>query len=902
MSIKKIPLYIITCCIAFTLFGFVKADEDPISKAVAGLTKWLDNYPQEKVYLQFDKPYYAVGDDIWFKAYITTGPRHELSALSGALNVELIDGRDSVKQAIKLPVENGIVNGDFALSDTLAEGNYRIRAYTNWMRNAGPDYFFDKTIWIGGAAKNTVVLKTDYSYITANNQTSVNALINFSSLAGAPYTGKEVSYQVQLNGKNALRGKGVTDDKGNLKVTFTGTTAGAFKSGEIIANIKIDPKTTVTKTIPVTAVSNQVDVQFFPEGGYLVEGLPSKIAFKAVGADGLGKAISGKVMDNDGAEIADINTQHLGMGSFMLVPQAGKTYSARVSFADGSQRTIDLQKPRQEGFVLTINDTDPQNINLRIMASSSVPDSGRISLIAQSGGAVCYAAKNKIQNGVVASKIAKSKFPSGIAQFTLFDGAGNPVCERLVFINNPDQLKLEVTTAKPQYAPREKVSLQLSTNDPEDKPMISALSASVIDETRVPVDEDSETSILSQLLLSSDLKGYIEKPNYYFLHHDAKTQADLDVLMLTQGYRRFEWKQILSGETPPVIYQPERTLQISGRVHTHNGKPVARGKVTLFTSMGGPFIIDTLTDEQGRFAFKDLIFKDSVKFVIQARTDKNKKDVEIDLDNVARQIVTANRNAADVEINVSSRILPYLQSSKEYYNQQLRAGVGNHNILLKEVVITEKKKKLENSSNLNGAGNADQVIGHEVFDNMGCPDIATCLQGRLLGVIFRNGVPYSTRGGGPMQIILDGIYVDSDMFRDINPYDIASIEVLRSGTYTAIYGSRGGSGVIVINTKRGNGDYSAVHVYTPGVITYSPKGYYNARVFYSPQYDDPKVNTALADARTTIYWKPNIVTGKDGRSTIEYFNAGSKGTYRVVVEGIDTEGHIGHKVFRYEVQ
>ena len=303
----------------------------------------------------------------------------------------------------------------------------------------------------------------------------------------------------------------------------------------------------------------------------------------------------------------------------------------------------------------------------------------------------------------------------------------------------------------------------------------------------MPVDEDNETTILSSLLLSSELKGYIEKPGSYFQLGNKDAPADLDLLMLTQGYRRFEWKQIMDGNLPPVVYKPEKTLQITGRVHTGGNKPVVNGKVTLFATKGGAFVLDTLTDKDGRFKFSNLVFKDSIRFVIQARTEKNKKDVEIELDNTVKQLVTPNINSADATVDVNTTILPYLQNNKKYYEQQLRSGVGNHNILLKEVVINAKKEPLKYSSNLNGAGNADQIIKSDVFDWRCLPNYSRpVLQGRILGVIFRNGRPYTTRGGGEMQVIVDGVYVDGDYLQSINQYDIGSIEVLRSIGYSAI--------------------------------------------------------------------------------------------------------------------
>jgi hypothetical protein len=345
MVSNRIIASFITVLLATVLFGFIRIDTDPIKKIEDQLNKWATNYPQEKVYLQLDKSYYATGDDIWFKAYVTIGSEHQLSALSGLLNVELINDKDSIEKAIKLPLTKGLAWGDFALPDTMKGGNYRIRAYTNWMRNTGPGYFFDKTILIGSAA-----------------------------------------------------------------------------------NI-------ITKTISHQPASKTTDVQFFPESGSLVNGIRSRVAFKAIGPDGKGVDIKGEVTDDQNHRIATFNSQHLGMGSFYLSPEKGKTYKALIIYPDGTQNNIRLPMAINSGFVLAIDDQDIANIKVAISATHDLlNETNELTLIAQSGGQIYYASKNKINAILFTSAIPKSKFPPGIVQFTLFNGAGEPLNERIVFI------------------------------------------------------------------------------------------------------------------------------------------------------------------------------------------------------------------------------------------------------------------------------------------------------------------------------------------------------------------------------------------------------------------------------------------------------------------------------------
>jgi len=899
---KKFAGMLLAIC-SIAAFGFIRLDDDPIKKIVTQLGKWIDVDPQEKVYIQTDKPYYAAGDDIWLKAYVTIGPKHQLSALSNILNVELINEKDSIKTSIKLPVNAGIAWGDFALPDTLQAGNYRIRAYTNYMRNAGEEYFFDKTFYIGNSVSNNVFTKTEYQYTTQNGKPKINATITYIDLHGVPYALKDVSYQVQLNFRNIAKGKGITDVNGVLHISFDNNMPGMLKAGKIITNLKIAEGKTSTQTLPIKAASNKIDVQFFPEGGNLVTGVRSKVAFKATGPDGLGTIIKGVIKDNSDAEVAQIETRHFGMGYFALTPESGKTYKAVVTFPDGSVNTIALPAAVENGHTLTVINTDPEKIIVRVGSNPAQANQGQtseLSLIAQQNGVVCYAAKSSLNTATFSAAIPKNRFPTGIVQFTLFSSTGEPLNERIIFVQNPDLLKLNISTDKQIYGAREKVKINLNVKDGIDKPAIGSFSAAVINESKVPVNESDETTILSSILLSSDIKGYIEKPNYYFTNINDETQANLDLLMMTQGYRRFVWKQILNDVFPAQAFKPEKSINITGTIKSGK-KPVPNGKITLFTTQGGTFILDTVADAEGHFAFNNLIFKDSIRFVIQARTAKGKKDVDIDLDNIAGPVVTSNKNAPDLQVSINNVMQNYLLNSKNRYLEEVKYGIGNHITMLKEVVIAEKKKpEIENSTNLNGAGNADQIIKSDAFSS--CPTLSMCLAGRLMGVLFKAGVPYSTRSQNtPMYIVLDGMPLDAEYLDDLNPSDIEAVEVLRTAAYTSMYGINGGGGVLVITTKRGGTDNAYIR-YAPGIITYAPKGYYKAREFYSPEYDNPKTNAKMADLRTTIFWKPNIVTDKDGNASFEYFNADGKGTYRVVVEGIDGNGNLGRQVYRYKVE
>ncbi|MEO8794403.1 MAG: TonB-dependent receptor plug domain-containing protein [Daejeonella sp.] len=901
MKLRSLLILALFCILSS--WGFVK-DNEPLKKLLAQLEKFRTEFPQEKVHLHFDKPYYAIGDTIWFKAYVLNAEHNQLSALSKILYVELINDRDSIKQSVRIPLEDGLAAGDFTLKDSLQEGNYRIRAYTTWMRNFGEEYFFDKTISIGNSISNNVVTNATYSFSKIGVSEKVNSQIKFTDLEGKPIANKEVNYLVQLDFRNLTKGKGTTDKNGILNFSFLNNQPFILKSGKIFTNLKLDSNTIISKAIPIKSTSDNIDVQFFPESGNLINGIRSKVAFKAVSADGLGAEVSGVIKDKDNQLITQFTTEHAGMGAFYLRPDKGNVYKAQVKFKDGSEKEIDLPLANNDGFVLSINSTRSDSLLLKIAGTAGLEQED-LTVVAQANGVVKYVSQSKSNGKLLTALIDKSRFESGVVQFTLFNSRNEPLAERLVFVTQPDTLSISIKSPEQSHY-RDKVSLGISVKDKNGNPVLGSFSMAVIDESRVPFDWNNERTIYSDILLSSELKGFIEQPNYYFHNVTPEKVNQLDNLLLTQGWRRFVWKNIIANVFPTMIYKPEQNIVISGKISSPNGRPIVGGKVILFSSIGDVYLKDTLTNSEGKFVFNRLDFSDSTRFVIQARDLKGRKNVEIDLDVIPQQIVTKNKNAAEVEVNVNSSIKPYLATSLDHFNELRKYGLLNKTILLAEVKVVEKKPAVKYSSNLNGPGNADYVITAK--DLQYTNNLIQYIQGRVAGLIIRNGILYSLRsmsssfsGPRPVQIVMDGMFVEPQFIYSVNPRDVETIEILKSGSNTAIYGLNGIGGVLIITTKKGQQNLS-YRSYSPGIISYNPQGLYKAKEFYSPNYDDPAINAKIADLRTTIFWEPFVTTDKTGNATATYFNADLPANYRVIIEGVSPNGELGRAVYRYQVR
>jgi len=914
MISKKLLIKLGLLCSAILLFSFVPKADDPIDKIVAALQKWADTNPQEKVYLHTDKPYYAVGDTIWFKGYVTVGSRHQLSALSHALYVELITQNDSLVRTLKLPITTGMVIGDFVLGDDLGPGNYRIRAYTQWMRNAGDSYFFDKTFTVGDLDNDNVITKANYQYKTISNKTILAALLTYTDGAGKAFADKRVKYQVVINKQVVDTKVAQTDALGNLLININNdkknNLAGAYIR-TIIDNKNNHP---VVRDFPIKALLSQSDVQFFPESGNMVNGIPCRVAFKAVGVDGLGIDIKGKIVDDSNNQVAEFESTHAGMGNFLIRPEAGKHYTAAITFPDATTKNVPLPDAVNDGFILGVSQPNKDSILVRIYASANqLASAPTLNFIGQTSGEVIVASPIKITRTINSIWLEKKLFPTGIAQFTIFTAAGEPLNERIAFIKSNDMMKVNLKSAKNNYKSKEPITINLNVQDSKGKaPLGGNFSVSVIDETHVPFDENAATTIYSNLLLSSDLKGYIEKPNYYFAKSDDDVDKALDNLMLTQGYRRFTWKEILSGTDKQPTFEAEKLgTKISGTVYTLGKRPLPGADVTLL-SIRANIAQTTTSDANGRFKFENIVVKDSIKFAVQAKLNKSDRTI-IMLDTLPRMHISKNKNLADITTNINATLNAYLETAKKQDDFYEKTGQMDKMKRLREVRITAFRAKQD--ANIAPQGmfklmdeqSADQIIKFPEDEAENCISLAMCLQARIQGVMIQQGKNgselYDMVMKKDLSLILNGqMITNPDEIADIldnsvPPQDVAKIEVVRHNVAARNSLGNNDAGYVLILTKLG----TSRRTYNPSIVNITPKGYNKVRDFYSPKYE-PGINDKEPDLRTTVYWNPYLKTDEQGQTSFSFYNADGPGTYKVIVEGIDAAGELGRQVYRYTVQ
>lgn len=885
-----------------------QGDSVALNTIITKSVKFTNDYPIEKVYVHFDKPYYAAGDTIWFKAYVTVD-QHVPSTMSKIVYVDMYNNRDSLMASVKLPVINGSAAGQIALPpDAYKQGNYRLRAYTTWMLNFDAAYLFTKIITIGNPVNDDVRTHIAFS-TTKGAQPTINTRIQYKDPNGKPYADRKISWTVEAGHEDIAKGKASTDQNGFVDISLPAIPSVTLSSADLITVMEMPDKKDNTNTFSLKQAAPGRDVQFFPEGGNLIADIPTKVAVKAIMSDGLGTDIKGTVTDNTGKEVATFTSQHLGMGTFALQPEAGKQYKANVTFADGSQVSYNLPRVQASGITLAINNANPDTLMIRIQANDQFFQANQnkgLYIMGQTGGFIKYAAQTFLRSKLYVVAIPKTKFPTGILQITLFTSAGTPVSERIAFINSNDLLNLSINTDKPLYNRRQPVKMNILAKNGT-FPAYADLSVSVIDESKVAVDENAENTILTNILLTSDLKGYIEKPNYYFKKKDEKTMADLDVLMLTQGYRRFVYKDIITDKKPVVTLAPEQGINISGVLRNRTGLPIFKGNVRLLMNDRNT-ALDAVTNADGVFLFRNVMVSDSTKVTINARNNVNSNSVILSVDGSKYPSPTRITALPDEKINIDSTLQTYMANSKKVYD-------STHQ--LKEVTIkaptTIKRLGHLDQPALTGLGlDPDHVIDGEQFK--GCPVFITCLQSAAIGLTYMDNEFYVSRdynqgGRQPVAVFIDGLKVDATTLNSVNAAEVESVEIFFKDGLSGINQMDQTDGVLIINRKKApkgsNIKLSDLQklIPPPYILEFNPRGYSDTKEFYSPKYVPGKPNNVAMDLRSTIYWNPKVQTDKTtGAASLQFYNADGTGSYRAVVEGIDKDGHVGRFVYRYKVQ
>ncbi|RSK42793.1 MG2 domain-containing protein [Hymenobacter perfusus] len=763
-----------------------------VPDSLGGLTRVFSRYQRtalpEKLFLHLDRPFYTAGETMWFKVYAVDGTSGRPLPMSKVANVEVLNHKNKPVLQARIELRQATGQGSFTLPPSLASGTYTVRAYTNWMQNFGPEYYFRSSV--------TVVNTFAASGTAAPDSTK-------------PYT-----------------------------------------------------------------------VQFFPEGGNLVQGLPGKVGFQATNANGKGVAVQGQVLTQTGAVVATFKTLRFGLGSFSFTPEAGNTYTAVVTPANGKPGRYQLPPIYAQGYAMRLE--RPASGPLTVTVRATTSQSETVYLLGHAGQNIAVATQATLRNGAATFTVEPSQLPDGISHFTLFNADRKPLCERLYFQPPRNQLTVSAQPDKPYYALREQVALNLATTSGPGQPLGANLSVAVyrLDSLSSP----RPTDINSYLWLSADLKGQVESPEYYFTTTGPEAAEAADNLMLTQGWSRFRWEQVLAPTPPPLPYLPElRGPLVQARL-TQPGTDIPRPGVTAYLASPSRLIrlTNAVSNADGLVQFEADAVPGTRELVIQ--TDPRQ-------DSTAQiQLLSSFSGRYAPTLPPVFRAQPSLEGAytKRHFQTQVQTIFAPKETLRSAPAPSDSLAFYGKPSE---SYFLDKYTRFKVLEEVMreyVPGVIVRIRKDGFHFLVTDKVNNAILSENPL-VLLDGVPVFSvNKMMAMDPLKIQKLEVIDSRYF---HGSTVYNGIVSYTTYKG--DLEGFELDSRALIQ-QYEGLQAQREFYAPRYDTPQQKQSrLPDMRNLLYWNPSVTTTAAGPQQLQFYTGDQAGRYLVVVQGLAPTGQAG---------
>ncbi len=913
----------------------------------------------EKIYLQLDGKVYTTDKTIWFKAVVTNAVDHTPTALSRVLHVELIGPDERVVEKKLIRIENGIGEGFFDLNQSSQEGLYLIRGYTEWDRNFGDDFFFREYIRVFAPSTKAKAEPISGVVLTEKPDKSHKLTARLDPLAVDSLHKKELTVYITLDGKkDSLLVKKNKDNKYLLDYDIP------ENNRYVTLDVQTKNQLGYSKTIALS--EDYLDLQFFPESGELVHGLPCKIGFKAVDCNGKGKRVEGEVVDRSGEVITTFESNQLGMGSFVLTraDSSAKWYARawsreqraeskghgaesiengerkqengdgkKETGAEGGEKSPASPNPMPSapcslyplpsvaasGNILSVNRIRDE---IRLQAASSYLKDDTVLLRVTCRGKLCYEIKERLREGIRAFSLSAGELPEGIVAFTLMDHQSHPLAERLYFNERPQsRISIRVSPDKESYSQREMTRLDIEATDEDGMAVDASLSLLVLNKDQLGKIQDTRQNILSYFLLSSELRGEIENPGFYFSGNQDR-HDDLDALMLTQGWSRYNYTRAVDK----ILFQPETNLSVSGKVSGAVFQKTKKGaELTMATFGKNRTFIKAVTDSLGRFTFKmDDEYGQNLNVLIQSANQKGeKKEYSISLDPRESPAVSFNqvRSIEKPDSVIRTIVEKNIERKKVEDARKLSSGT----ILLDEVVVegtqmtpakklvTEEYGKPKVVISGKAIQEKEQKWSYGLYSVLmyNFPDQIRIFRG--YNGLYAEVRPSSKWAPEFNFIVIDGItvkYRDYPLVPNIPPSEVKSFEIiLYTSNFAKIFFETFPQAsnlpdylighVIAIYTHAGKGLLGAQQA--KGMMKTTVPVFSASREFYAPKHDNPKA-WVNPDLRALVHWAPNLRTDSIGKASASFYNADNTGEMKVVVEAISDNGEIGYQELDYKVK
>jgi hypothetical protein len=648
----------------------------------------------------------------------------------------------------------------------------------------------------------------------------------------------------------------------------------------------------------------QTQVGLFPEGGELVYGLQSKIAFKATDNRGIPIKIKALLLNDKNKILDTLKIQHDGMGSFILQPKLGEKYQVKWTDPNGNTGITPLPVNKTEGVSLGVK-TSNEFATITVSRTLNFPATMKMmTLLVHMNQNILFKANlNATDRTTLSANIPIAELNTGVLQFTLFSSDWIPLAERIIFINNrTHEFSAKVLTQLVTLTKRGKNVFDVFVTDTASTNMsVSVTDASIESQT-------SSHTIHSDLLLSSEIRGRIYNPGYYLSSDSDSVMANLDLVMLTHGWRKFDWEKLKTGIGPELKYPFEADrMKISGKIYGLKNTSVGDLLLNLiiqYKDSSKNFVFQPVTKE-GTFENRDQFFYDTARIFYSFNQNQRLNDIaQVQFDNGL--------------LKPTNKLIPISETEKLFnWNDSLARARMNYFLglqeewkkkssykTLQEVIIKSRVKPKEDVVDQRYATGLFAGGDAFVFDLLNDPsaaggfDILSYLQGRVPGLqISRGGGPggvsMNWRGGTP-DVYLDQQRVGPDMVMSLNIRDIAMVKVFRPPFFGSFGGGSGGA--IAIYTKKGGDSRADNSKNSKSMLSSLITGFTRFKEFYNPQYDNPNENPET-DIRSTLYWNPYVMTNqKNPRFRVQFFNNDFSKKLQIVLEGVTSDGRLTRTV------
>ena len=642
-----------------------------------------------------------------------------------------------------------------------------------------------------------------------------------------------------------------------------------------------DQQTNLVSTQETSKKSDEIDLQFFPEGGSLLTGVPSRVAFKAADRSGNPVEVDGNILDENGTIVTTFSSVHHGMGTFLLMDVKSQELTAEFSTKDDSVKHKKiLPKAIGQGYLLSVTQRRSKyyiSIKTNQETFSQNPDQP-LTIRASTRGITYFEGAASLPSLTHTFLLPVKDFLAGITQITLYDGAMKPHSERLVYIHKGYKADVNLVSDKESYVPKEKVNLTITSKTTDGKAVPASFSLAVKESDQVG-NSFLNSNICSWFLMESEIRGKIFDAGTYFDVSNAKRFGQLDLLLLTQGWRDFLWKKMPQPVTNQG-FEVEKGILIRGQLNKRRRKSKDLYKINMaLTKEGGVMMGEIDVLPSGDYQFGPIHFNGYALLLLNSKNQQKKDAGDIQLQPVFAQD-TLKMDTVFPALKERNVFREKLIQKNRYFN--VAAGYR-----LDDVVVTAKRETEKEEPKSRSIGNADFI---RILDDR-TPSFRSLLQ--LIPYAVPGTVPSGnsirfSRFNGPALILIDGMQTFPEMLGDIPPDNVDRIEAI-TGPGGAVYGQQGANGVIMIFTKEGLGTRrSKKRTYRVSRLI---RGFHNAREFYAPNYDDPTtIDPTRKDIRNTLFWEPYVHPDENGTAKLSYHNSEAGGTVDLVLEGVTETG------------